>query len=117
MRAAAPNSIGRGYSPPASVAQVELKRLLEETGRPALADAQLNFLQVAAAHGDPKSHLYYARGLSLLKRPAVSIVGTREATTDGAKRARDLSRDLCVYRRLKPGRSDGEVRPKWRPNL
>lgn len=23
----------------------------------------------------------------------------------------------CVYRKLKPGRSDGEVRPKWRPNL
>jgi hypothetical protein len=23
----------------------------------------------------------------------------------------------CVYRRLKPGGSDGEVRPKWRPNL
>jgi len=25
--------------------------------------------------------------------------------------------DGCVYRKLKPGRSDGEVRPKWRPNL
>jgi hypothetical protein len=23
----------------------------------------------------------------------------------------------CVYRKLKPGGSDGEVRPKWRPNL
>jgi adenylate cyclase len=28
-----------------------------------------------------------------------------------------INPDTCVYRKLKPGRSDGEVRPKWRPNL
>jgi DNA processing protein len=90
---AAPHSFERRYLPPTIVARVELKQLLEEIGRPALADKQFDFLQVAP--GGTKIYLYYAGNLSLLKRPAVSIVGTREVTPDGASRARKLSRELA----------------------
>ncbi len=91
---AAPHSFDRRYLPPQTIARVELKQLLEETGRPALVDKQLDFLQPAAGL-DAKIYLYYAGDLSLLKRPAVSIVGTRDVTADGAVRARKLSRELA----------------------
>jgi DNA protecting protein DprA len=74
---------------------LELKQLLEETGRPPIAGKQLDFLQSAAGH-DAKIYLYYAGDLLLLKRPAVSIVGTRDVTADGAARARKLSSELAA---------------------
>ena len=40
--------------------------------------------------------VYYAGDLSLLKAPAVSIVGTREVSPEGALRARRLSRELVA---------------------
>jgi DNA processing protein len=48
-----------------------------------------------AGSENSKINLYYAGDLALLKRQAVSIVGTREVTEDGAKRARKLSRELA----------------------
>jgi hypothetical protein len=92
--AASAHGLSRKYQPPEAVSQVELKRLIEDIGRSTLADRQLDFLQVAGSENS-KINLYYAGDLALLKRQAVSIVGTREVTEDGAKRARKLSRELA----------------------
>jgi DNA processing protein len=43
---------------------------------------------------DPNLDVFYAGELDLLKRPAVSIVGTRDVTEDGRQRARRLAREL-----------------------
>jgi DNA processing protein len=40
--------------------------------------------------------LYYASDLQLLKRRAVSVVGTRDVSPDGQARARKLSRELVA---------------------
>jgi DNA processing protein len=68
-----------------------LDDLLVRGGRPALEDKQLDFL--ARARG-PRGHIYYAGDLGLLSRPAVSIVGTREVSTEGRQRAAKLAREL-----------------------
>ena len=89
-----PHTFGRKYLPPETIARVDFAHLLKDTGRPELADKQLDFLQLATARSSTV-YLYYAGDLSRLKRPAVSIVGTREVTEDGMKRARKLSHGLA----------------------
>lgn len=93
--ARATGAFGRHYVPPQPVGRIELNRLLEQTGRPSLADSQLSFLQLNSAQSR-NIYLHYAGDLSLLERRAVSIVGTREVTADGRARARKLARELAA---------------------
>jgi DNA protecting protein DprA len=83
------------YVPPVSINKIGLDDLLSEIRRQVPAGKQLGLLQddVAQARAD---YLYYAGNLSLLKRRAVSVVGTREVTDDGRARARKLARELAA---------------------
>jgi DNA processing protein len=87
--------VGLGYVPPRSINHIALHELLENVGRPALADKQLNFLQPDKTVSRNIA-IHYAGDLALLKRPAVSIVGTREVSADGRARTHKLARELAA---------------------
>jgi hypothetical protein len=63
------------YIPPPSIGKLRLEDLLSEVGRQIPADNQSSLLQGDVAQ-TPTVHLYYAGDLSLLKRRAVSVVGS-----------------------------------------
>jgi DNA processing protein len=88
-----PRARGRksDYSPPENSGEIMLSDAIRGTGRLAEA-AQLNFLSDPNARGDVR--LYYSGNLSLLKRPCVAIVGTRQISEDGIRRTRRLTREL-----------------------
>lgn len=80
------------YSAPSEIRSVSLPTLLEQLDRPALDTKQLDML--VSPGRDGVANVYYAGNLSILRRPAVSIVGTREVSEAGRRRARKLAREL-----------------------
>jgi DNA processing protein len=85
---------GTVYVPPVSINKIGLDDLLSEIRRKVPAGKQLGLLQDDVAQARAV-HLNYAGNLSLLKRRAVSVVGTRDVTDDGRARARKLARELA----------------------
>jgi DNA processing protein len=86
-----PRRVKSSYVPPKDPGTVSLSQALQETGR--LPDSkQLNFLGSAKSIGDQP--IFYAGDISLLKRPCVSIVGTREVSENGIKATEWLARKL-----------------------
>lgn len=80
-----------GYVPPKHSDAVMLSEALRGTGR--FADAkQPDFLDESKAQDDLR--IYYAGDLSLLKRPCVSIVGTRDVSDAGAGATDWLARKM-----------------------
>jgi DNA processing protein len=80
------------YVKPKNTDTVSLSNALQGTER--LPDTkQLNFLGNAKSIGDQR--IFYAGDLSLLKRPCVSIVGTRDVSNAGATATEWLARKLC----------------------
>jgi DNA processing protein len=84
---------GKRYQPPRDIRAISLRKLVEYSGRGALEQRQFTLLSGRA--DDPDVEVYYVGSLELLRRPAVSIVGTREVTEEGRLRARRLSRELA----------------------
>ena len=82
------------YAPPMAndIHVLSLGRILSEGGRAALAENQLDLLRSGGKTQDVP--IYAAGDISLLKKPCVSIVGTRDVSEEGAKRARRLAREL-----------------------
>ncbi len=79
------------YAAPRTVQKIALNDLLSFCGRTALTPRQADLL------GRPGEHpqVYCAGDLDILRRPSVSIVGTRDISPEGAARARRLARDLA----------------------
>lgn len=74
---------------------IPLHALLEQMGRGALDAQQLDFLRSAKQSAEDRDILlHYAGDLSLLNRASVSIVGTRDVSEEGRRRAARLSREL-----------------------
>jgi DNA processing protein len=82
------------YNPPQNIKSKNLRGLVEFCGRSALQDKQ--FALLSGRRDDPDVTVFYVGNLDLLKRPAVSIVGAREATDDGCQRAARLARELAL---------------------
>jgi DNA protecting protein DprA len=80
------------YHAPSQVERSSLVSLLQVSGRAALEDKQLDLLRSSQEDGDIP--IFYAGDLTLLTQPCVSIVGTREVSENGWKRARRLAREL-----------------------
>lgn len=80
------------YRSPAEVGRVTLPVLLDQIGRPALDAKQLDLLH--SPKQDGVATIYYAGDLDVLKPASVSIVGTRDVSEEGRKRARKLAREL-----------------------
>jgi DNA processing protein len=92
-----PAEIKRGprrgsYIPPADRHTFPLSDLLHRISRARLEDRQMTMLRDAASGRD--AMIFYAGELDLLDCPAVSIVGTRDVSDDGWKRASQLARQL-----------------------
>ena len=81
------------YSPPDEQHQYLLSDLLQRVGRAALDPKQCEMLR---SGGDGNVKIYYSGHLDLLDAPAVSIVGTREVSEPGRKRAYQLARSLSA---------------------
>jgi len=84
----------RRYQAPSAPSSIGLADLLAEIGRAPLAAKQMDLLRTGDGSGS--ASVYYAGSLDLLKRPCVSIVGTRDVSDAGWKRAARLSRELAA---------------------
>lgn len=83
------------YRSPA-IKETSLDELLAIRGVTSLSPQQQSFLAPEGSK-DFRSHgIFYAGDLSILQKPAVSIVGTRKASPEGAARARRLARSLAA---------------------
>ena len=82
----------RRYHPPQNIRSKSLRDVIEFCNRGALQEKQFTLL--SDRRDDSDVDVFYAGNLDLLKRPAVSIVGAREATEDGRQRAWRLAREL-----------------------
>ncbi len=78
------------YRPPREVRVAYLAELLESTGRQALHPKQYDLLR-----GD-EAPLYFSGDLSLLDRPGVAVVGSRDVSDEGKARAERLARELVA---------------------
>src|SRR5215210_5355392 len=83
------------YRKPAEVRSIPLASLLTEIGRPPLDDRQFEFLRDSKAGREADVHVYYTGDLGLLRRPCVSVVGTREVSAAGRSRTHRLARELA----------------------
>lgn len=82
------------YQAPLATNQADLLDLAECTGRPFKDEKQIDLLRPS---GTPKAatvKVYYAGDLSILDMKCVSIVGTRDVSEEGFKRAHRLAREL-----------------------
>lgn len=80
------------YRLSAPVDRIELQALVRETGRTVGNDKQFDLLR---SYGAKDAYVYFAGDLGLLKKKAVSIVGTRDVSEEGARRAARLARELA----------------------
>lgn len=79
---------GSRYQPPTGVQVTTLRTLLAGAPRGILDQKQLSFISSGL-------ELYIAGDETLIRRPCVSIVGTRKVSPEGAARARKLARALA----------------------
>jgi len=111
MRSARRQTVTRSrarYKPPETAGQIELSELLRQSGRAELETRQLDMLRRGETTTGNDIIIYYAGDLTVLARPAVAIVGTREASPVGLQRADWLSRKLseanvCIVSGLAKG--------------
>jgi DNA processing protein len=84
---------GGRYTPPDDQHQYALTDLLQRIGRAELDPRQYEMLRPDTSGN---VSVYYSGHLDLLDAPSVSIVGTREVSDSGWKRAYQLARSLCA---------------------
>jgi DNA protecting protein DprA len=81
------------YAAPPVVARVELRELIRGSGRTLQSDSQFDLLRGSGSHD---VFVYCVGNQTLLKAPTVSIVGTRDVSECGWKRATRISRELVA---------------------
>jgi DNA protecting protein DprA len=85
------------YRRPPAIYTITIRELLAQIGKEQLHPKQLDLLRSPMQASDEKDvTIYYSGDLSLLERPTVAIVGTREATNEGRARTRRLARELAA---------------------
>jgi DNA processing protein len=84
---------GARYVAPSNVRARHLRELVTWSGRGTLEDGQLTLLAGRREH--PEIDIFAAGDVELLRRPCVSVVGTRLVSDDGWSRARRLARELA----------------------
>jgi Predicted Rossmann fold nucleotide-binding protein involved in DNA uptake len=84
------------YSPPKNIGTVELRDLIKDTGRTGVEDRQFNLLRDGNEKDGKDVFIYFAGNINLLNRHAVSIVGSRNVSQEGLKRAYRLAKELSA---------------------
>lgn len=87
-------SVARGarYRPPEHMRTFTLQELLHRFDRAHSVTGQMDLLR---AFADRDVFLYCAGNIELLRAPTVSVVGTRQISPDGIRRATKLARQLA----------------------
>ena len=80
------------YVRPDHIRTATLQEVLHRFGRSANNTGQADLLR---SYGERDTFLYFAGDLRLLAKPTVSIVGTRQISPDGIRRASKLARQLA----------------------
>jgi len=89
--------VGRGrYQQPENIESKSLGAVLQFCGRPELETKQLDLLRSGTPSSRRDIEVYYAGDLSILRRPSVSVVGTREVSDPGYQRACRLAKELTA---------------------
>lgn len=84
------------YRSPFDVHETTLKEILAMSGRGKLEASQLDFLDRAAAQtGRRELTIYYAGEIGLARKRAISVIGTRDVSDEGRKRANRFARELA----------------------
>lgn len=79
------------YRPPNAPQEIALADLLEFCGRP-VEDAKMDLFRKS---GEAEPIIYFAGALKLLQKPAVSVIGARDVSEAGMKRAHKVARELA----------------------
>ncbi|WP_234820903.1 DNA-processing protein DprA [Sinorhizobium medicae] len=82
---------GPTYVRPEHIRTATLQAVLHQFGRTANDLGQTDLLRT---YGERDTFIYYAGNLNLLSRPTVSIVGTRQISAEGTRRAKKLAIQL-----------------------
>ena len=83
------------YTPPRDVGVASVRALLEGTHRQPQGPKQLSMLSALnSSRASDDLMVFTAGDLSLLKKPCVSVIGTREVSAEGVKRARRVAKEL-----------------------
>lgn len=80
------------YRPPHSPQTIRLNDLLDFCGRP-VDDAKTDLFR---KDGEAEPLIYWAGDLDLLKKASVSVIGARDASDEGLRRAGKISRELAT---------------------
>lgn len=82
------------YTPPAHWQRTSAHGLLDGTRRELVGPAQLSLLTRLTPKAIQDLPVFIAGDVGLLQQTCVSVIGTRNVSADGAKRARRLAREL-----------------------
>lgn len=88
---------GARYLPPPKASETTLRALLRSGNRADLDQAQLDLLDKGAvgANSDGRS-IFFAGDITLASKPAISVIGTRDVSDVGQKRANRFARELVA---------------------
>lgn len=93
---APPGSRRSGYRPPVHVTQQSISDALRGTPRDNFEGSQLDFFVSKGSAGGSRTTLRLAGDPTLLRTRCVSVIGTRNVTDLGAKRAHRFARELTA---------------------
>jgi DNA processing protein len=83
------------YTPPAHWSRESVRALLDGSRRQLAGPTQLSMLtKLTPSKVSEDLPIFIAGDSGLLRRTCVSVIGTRQVSTEGAKRARRLAREL-----------------------
>ncbi|MGO4133225.1 DNA-processing protein DprA [Rhizobium brockwellii] len=81
-----------GYTPPVRIQTDTLQNTLRRFGRSSGSDSQMDLLR---SFGTKDVFIHFSGDIRFLEHSVVSIVGTREISEEGIRRANRLSRELA----------------------
>jgi DNA processing protein len=86
------------YTPPAHFEWVTVQELLAGTPRGDIDKPQMTLLEQISSEPTASGGLrvFVTGNTALLKRPCVSVIGTRKVSREGASRARQVARDIAL---------------------
>ncbi|MGO7331759.1 DNA-processing protein DprA [Rhizobium leguminosarum] len=83
-----------GYKPPLRTTTDTLQNILRNFGRSVGNDGQMDLLR---SYGTKDVFVHFSGDIRFLSQQVVSIVGTRDISSEGIKRANRLSRELASH--------------------
>lgn len=93
-RDSTPRGTSSRYTAPANAGKLTFEALLDDLRLPRLESKQLSLI-AGVSKTTADFPIWYSGNLDVLRRPAVSVVGAREVSTEGAARARRIARHLA----------------------